>query len=153
MLAARVAVRATTAVGGTMPVSHAMQERLHMARESSHCFLHFFFIFLFFPSISPHARSQGHFFLWQTCWHGNVKTASRHGGIGGGGNGGGVDFGGGGEGSESFSSGGDGDGYGGGGLGGGSGTVIFMIVPSNFSSVNELSADLRAYSWSLLCKY
>lgn len=39
-----------------MPVSHAMQERLHMARESSHCFLHFFFIFLFFPSISPHAR-------------------------------------------------------------------------------------------------
>ena len=139
-----------------MPVSHAMHERLHMARESSHCFLHFFFFFsLFFPSISPHARSQGHFFLWQTCRHGNVKTASRHGGggIGGGGNGGGVDFGGGGEGSESFSSGGDGDGYGGGGLGGGSGTVIFMIVPSNFSSVNELSADLRAYSWSLLFKY
>ena len=44
-------------VGGTMPVSHAMQERLHMARESSHCSLHFFFFFLlFFPSISPHAR-------------------------------------------------------------------------------------------------
>ena len=107
-------------VGGTVPVSHAMQERLHMASTSSHCFLHFFFIFLFFPSISPHARSQGHFFLWQTCWHGHIKTASRHGGggIGGGGNGGGVDFGGGGGGSESFSSGGGGDGYGGGGLGG-----------------------------------
>ena len=31
--------------------------------------------------------------------------------------------------------------------------VIFMIVPSNFSSVNELSADLRAYSYNLLFKY
>ena len=31
--------------------------------------------------------------------------------------------------------------------------VISMIVPSNLSRMNELSADLRAYSCSLLFKY
>ena len=72
--------------------------------------------------------------------------------MGEGGGGGGAGEGGGG--------GGVGEGGGGGGAGdGGGGTletpsaVMRTRLPSNFSSVNELSADLRAYSCSLLCKY